>query len=98
MDLEEGKIQKNQNEFLISQVLTVLSEGRKVRTMRCTMVPRRGKEMKRICRKVPVKVCGQVPCSRCSTSGTERSECSYQPRRVCQRTEGAACRAGQDVP
>ena len=87
------------DKFLISQVVTILSEGTKVRTMRCTMVPRRGKEMRRMCRKVPVKVCGQVACRRCSTSGTERStECSYKPRKVCQKTEGAGCRADQDVP
>ena len=86
------------NKFLISQVVTILSEGTKVRTMRCTMVLRKGKEMRRMCRKVPVKVCGQVPCRRCSTSGTERLECRYKPRKVCQKTEGAGCRAGQDVP
>jgi len=80
------------------KVVTVLSEGRKVRTLRCTMVQKRGKEMRRKCRKVPVKVCGQVACSRCYTSGTERWECSYKPRKVCQRSEGAACRASQDLP
>ena len=86
------------DKFPISQVVTILSEGRKVRTMRCTMVPRRGKEMRRMCKKVPVKVCGQMPCRRCSTSPTKPSECSYKPRKVCQKTEAAGCRAGQDVP
>ena len=76
----------------------MLSEGRKVRRMKCTMIPVRGKEMRRVCRKVPVKVCGQVACRRCSSTGTERLECGYKSRKVCQRSEGAACTAGQDVP
>ena len=76
----------------------MLSEGRKVKTMRCTMVLKRGKEMRRMCRKVPVKVCGMVPCRSCSSTENKRLECSYEPRKICQRTEGAACRAGHDVP
>ena len=76
----------------------MLSEGRKVKRMKCTMIPVRGKEMRRMCRKVPVKVCGMVPCRSCSSTENKRLECSYEPRKVCQRTEGAACRAGHDVP
>ena len=91
-------IQNTLKKFLITQIVTVLSEGRKVRTMRCTMIPKMGKEVRRMCRKVPVKVCGQVACRRCPSGEKKRLECSYKPRKVCQRTEGAACRAGHDVP
>ena len=83
----------------IKQVVTVLQNDTKVRTVRCKMVPKK-KEATRICKKVPVKVCKEVPCKRtCSNSGAESlEECSYKSRKVCQRIEGAGCRASQDVP
>ena len=91
-----------ENEYLknkIKQVVTVLQNSNKVRTVRCKMVPRK-KEATRICKKVPVKVCKEVPCKRtCSNSGAESlEECRYKSRKVCQKIERADCRASMDVP
>ena len=92
---------KGENECLKKtlQVVTVLQNDIKVRTVRCKMVPKKN-EATRICKKVPVKVCREVPCKRtCPHSGEESLEgCGYKSRKVCQRVEGAGCRASQDVP
>ena len=87
------------NKGNIQQVVTILIEGSKVKTMRCKMVST-GNESRRICRKVPIKVCNQEPCRRrCpNPSGARQMECGYKPKKVCQRMEGEACRTGQEIP